>query len=110
MFVGLVMLVVGVVTGLDSARGQLLFAFGLGLGSLGGLELAVREHFSGYRSHSALLAGVPAAVTLGVLFYAGPDSLPPIARLAIGVAIFAMTFFLLVAAFRRRAGVSIKLR
>ena len=33
---------------------------------LAGLELVVREHFSGYRSHTLILAALPAAVVLGV--------------------------------------------
>ena len=30
------------------------------LGSLGGLDTALREHFSGFRSHAVLLAALPA--------------------------------------------------
>ena len=35
----------------------MLIGTGLALGSLAGLELSIREHFAGYRSHTLLLAG-----------------------------------------------------
>lgn len=106
--VGLVMLIIGFTAGGD--RRTLFIATGLALGSVAGLELSVREHFAGYRSHSSLLAGTAALAVLAVLFYAGPDSLPPVARVAIAVVVFAGVFYLLAAAFRRRAGVAVKLR
>ena len=40
-------------------RGEERVAAGLLLASLGGGELALREHLAGFRSHSALLAGWP---------------------------------------------------
>ncbi|MCO5315307.1 MAG: hypothetical protein M9938_03970 [Solirubrobacterales bacterium] len=61
---GLILMVVGLFT-----SNPVRVLIGLGLGSLGGLELAVREHFSGYRSHTTLLAGVGFAVTIGVTGY-----------------------------------------
>ena len=106
--VGIVLAVVGLVIG--GERGPVFIVTGLALGSIGGLELSIREHFAGFRSHSALLAGVPALIVLGLLFYAGPDSLPPLARLAIGAAVFGAAFYLLASLFRRRAGVAFKLR
>src|SRR6476469_6902499 len=53
--VALVMLVVGFFVG--GTRGPALLGTGLALGSLAGLELSIREHFGGYRSHTLLLAG-----------------------------------------------------
>ena len=106
--VGIVLAVVGLVIGGD--RGPVFIVAGLAMGSVGGLELSIREHFSGYRSHSALLAGVPALVVLGLLFYVGPTSLPPLARVGIGAAVFGAGFYLLSAGFRRRTGVAFKLR
>jgi hypothetical protein len=106
--VGIVLAVIGLVIG--GSRGPVFIVTGLALGSIGGLELSIREHFAGYRSHSALLAGIPALIVLGVLFYAGPDSLPPLARVGVGAAVFAAAFYLLAADFRRRAGVAFKLR
>ena len=52
---GLVLIVWAFVGGGDR-RGTMLAA-GVLLGALGGLELSVREHFAGFRSHSAILAG-----------------------------------------------------
>jgi hypothetical protein len=106
--VGIVMLIIGLVAGGD--RGPLLIGIGLGLAGLGGLELAIREHFAGFRSHSTLLAGIPAIAVLALLFYAGPDSLPPLARVGISAAVFAASLYGLATMFRRKAGVAVKLR
>jgi uncharacterized BrkB/YihY/UPF0761 family membrane protein len=102
------MLVAAFIVGGD--RGGVLFATALVLGSLGTLEFAIREHFAGYRSHSLLLAGVVAVMALALLFYLAPAGLPPVARVAIAGVMFAVAFWLLTAAFRRRSGVSFKLR
>ncbi len=63
----LVMLVAGFFVQGD--RGITLIAAGVALGSLAGLELAIREHFAGYRSHTTVLAGAPAVLILGVGFF-----------------------------------------
>ena len=107
--IGIVMLVIGFFFS-DGDRGPIFIATGLILGSIGGLELSIREHFAGYRSHTLLLAGVPALIVLGVLFYAGPDGLPRLARAGIGLAVFAIAALLLMRAFSARAGQAFKLR
>jgi hypothetical protein len=101
--VGIVMLLLGLLVA-EGERSGILIVTGLVLASIAGLELSIREHFAGYRSHTLLLAGVPAAVVLGILFYAGPDGLPPIARAAVGLAVFAAAAALLVRVFRDRSG------
>src|SRR4051812_2015490 len=53
--IALILLVASFFVG-GSRRGPMLLG-GLALGSLAGLELSIREHFGGFRSHSALLAG-----------------------------------------------------
>ncbi len=106
--VGIVFVIVGLIIGTE--RGALAIGVGIGLAALGGLELAIREHFGGFRSHSALLAGVPAIATLGLLFYAGPESLEPIARVAIAGVVFAAAFYGFTVMFKRKAGVAFKLR
>src|SRR6266550_1328338 len=53
--VGLVLIVLGAITGLDTDRGRLALMCGLVLASLGGLDTALREHFNGYRSHTSVL-------------------------------------------------------
>src|SRR3954463_13515649 len=65
---GLILVVWGFVGGGDR-RGTLL-GCGFALVSLAGLELAVREHFAGYRSHSTLLAGAVAVIVDVPLFFA----------------------------------------
>lgn len=100
---GLIMLVVGFFV-VGGERGPILIAAGLALGSIGGLDLSIREHFSGYQSHTMILAGVPALLVLAALFYAGPDGLPPVARAAIAIAVFAIAAYLLSRAFSRRSG------
>jgi hypothetical protein len=106
--VGLVMVVLGLIVQGD--RGPLLLGTGVVLCSLAGLELAIREHFAGYRSHSTLLAGVVAVAVLAGLFFLGPSSLPPLGRVAISGAAFAAAAWGLATAFRRRSGSLVKLR
>ena len=99
--VGLVLIVLGAITGLDTDRGRLALMCGLVLASLGGLDTALREHFNGYRSHSSVLAGLPAVVAAGVLFFVHA---PWIAVAAAAVLVFAAGFLVFRAAFRRRSG------
>jgi hypothetical protein len=49
---------VGVVVGFIRGGGPVLFV-GVGVIALGVLEITGREHFSGYRSHTTLLAAIP---------------------------------------------------
>jgi hypothetical protein len=53
---GLVLIVAAFVAGGDSR--PVLLLGGLALVSVAALELAIREHFAGYRSHTTLLAAV----------------------------------------------------
>lgn len=99
---GIVLLVVGFVLG--GSRGAVMIAAGLALGSIGGLDVSIREHFAGYRSHTLVLAGVPALIVLGLLFYLAPAGLPQLARLAIAVAVFAAAAVLLMRTFSSRSG------
>jgi hypothetical protein len=71
---------------------------GLVLGSLAGLELAAREHFAGYRSHSSLLAACAAFATgaLVVIALPGPVNEAPMAIVAAAViGVFALALWLL---------------
>ena len=106
--VALVMLVVGFFVG--GSRGPVLLVTGLALGSLAGLELSIREHFAGYRSHTMLLAGAAGIAVLALLFYAFPDALPPWACFAVAAAVAVAVGYVLARAFRARAGRMIKLR
>jgi hypothetical protein len=94
---GIVMLAIGLIGGSPTALGV-----GIVLGALGGLEVSVREHFAGYRSHSTLLAGaVFVLVTGGLLYLSG---LILAICLAVGAVAFAAAFLALRAAFRRASG------
>ena len=48
-----------------------VLALGISLAALGGLDTSAREHFSGYRSHTLVLAGVPAIAAAVVTAFAG---------------------------------------
>jgi hypothetical protein len=97
--IGLVLLVWGLIRH-DDDGGRVLLVCGMVLASLGGLDTALREHFSGYASHALLLAALPAVLTAGVLFFAGaPWPLIPLA----GGAVLGVAFSALRRAFRRRS-------
>jgi hypothetical protein len=100
--VGIVILVIGFLS--EGSRQGILIGTGLVLCSVAGLELAIREHFAGYRSHTLVLAAVPAVATLGVLFYLAPAELAPVVRLAIGAAVFGLAAWAFTIAFRSRSG------
>jgi hypothetical protein len=98
--VGIILIVAGLIAGVSGDRGRLLLVTGLALGSLGGLDTAAREHFSGWASHTAVLAGVPAVAVAAVLFFA---KAPWIAVVAAMVVVFAGAATGLDRAWRRRA-------
>ena len=101
--VELTVLVALVLLGVGFFGGNMIaLGVGLVLGAAAGLELSVREHFAGYRSHTLLLASTAfVAVTAGVLYLA--DAPGPVA-LGAGVVVFAAAFWALRAAFRRASG------
>jgi hypothetical protein len=95
----LVVLAIGFFSSGDR-RGTLV-GVGLVLASLGGGELALREHFAGYRSHTSLLATLCGFVAGAVAWLAGASQ-GAIVVVALVVAV--ATFPLLRRAFRRRSG------
>jgi hypothetical protein len=98
--IGIVLIAWGAVSGEDGE--ERLFA-GLVIASLGGGELALREHLAGYRSHSTLLAGVAAFVAVTVVALAlGPVQVWVL--LVLGVAVFGATFHAMRTLFKRRSG------
>jgi hypothetical protein len=99
--VGIVLVVIGLIVGFDSERGQLALVCGVLLASLGGLDTALREHFNGFRSHSSVLAGLPAVLAAGVLFFARA---PWIGVAAGAAVVFGLGLWAFRAAFRRRSG------
>jgi hypothetical protein len=83
----IVLLALGFVAG--GTTRAILLGGGFLLVTLSAGELSLREHFAGYRSHSALLAGL-VAVLAAIPFYAAgltQDAIVPIALIA-GVAAF----------------------
>ena len=65
-FVGIVLAAIGFFT--DT---RTLMALGICLAALGGLDTAAREHFSGFKSHGLVLAGLPAIAAAVVTAFAG---------------------------------------
>ena len=100
-FVALVLLIGGFFV--PPPRGAVMLGAGLALGSLAGLELAIREHFAGYRSHTLLLAGAAAVGVLAVLVFLA-EGVNPVIRTAVAAAVFGVSAWLLAGAFRRRSG------
>jgi hypothetical protein len=94
---GIVMLAVGIVGDSRAALGV-----GLVLGALGGLEVSVREHIAGYRSHTTLLAATLFVVVVGGLQYLAGLALP--ISLALGGLAFAASFIALRRTFQRASG------
>ena len=95
---GGVLLVVGLVSG---PRG-LLVGFGLALVFIATVELTLREHLAGYRSHSLLLGGCAAGATLGVLALA--TALPRAVLVAVAAIVFALVVTVMRKIFSSRAG------
>lgn len=94
---GIVALVIGLIANKPTALG-----IGVALAGLGGLEVSVREHFAGYRSHTTLIAGVAFLLTTAIFFFL--VSLPWEISLAAGAIAFAASFYLLRRAFQRASG------
>jgi hypothetical protein len=90
-FVGIVCIGVGLLTR-DDSYGRTLLALGLALGSLGGLDTSVREHFAGFRSHTLVLALFPAVAIAVVLAVARVPLfiIPPLMLLIFGAAFVAL--------------------
>ena len=65
---GIVLLVLGLIN-YDTERGRAMLVGGMLLGSLGGLDTALREHFGGYRSHTTILAGLAAVALAAILYF-----------------------------------------
>jgi hypothetical protein len=90
---------------IGGARGKVMLTAALVFGSLGGLELSIREHFSGYRSHTTLLAGVSGFATMAIVYFAGGKSdLTRALMIPAGAVVFLAAFWIFREAFKRRSG------
>jgi uncharacterized integral membrane protein len=94
---GIVSLAIGVIGGHPTAIGV-----GVALAGLGGLEVAIREHFAGYRSHTTMLAGFAFVLVTALVFYAANQILA--VALAVGAIAFAIIFYLARRAFQKASG------
>jgi cobalamin synthase len=92
----------------EDRDGRAMLVAGMALASLAGADTAAREHFAGFRSHSLLLAAIPAILVAGALFFL---EAPWPVLVCAAVAAFAAAFAALRKAFRRRSGgLSFKIR
>jgi hypothetical protein len=87
----------------QGTRGVTMIGTGVALGSLAGLELSVREHFAGYKSHTTVLAAAIGVLVIGAAF-ALNEAQPTTAGLVAGAVAFAAAFYLFREAFKRRSG------
>jgi hypothetical protein len=95
---GLILLITGFFV-----QDVILIACGLTLAALAGLELSVREHLAGFRSHSTVLAGTLAVVAVGIGYFVLPSSLFGL-NLLIGALVFGIAFYAFRELFKRRSG------
>jgi hypothetical protein len=86
---------------ISGTRGTVMILAGVSLASLAGLELVLREHFAGYRSHTSVLAGGLAVIVLGVGFWFG---WPPAIQIGAGAGAFVIGFYVFRELFKRRSG------
>jgi hypothetical protein len=82
-----------------ASGGPLLLA-GIAAVALGTIEVTWREHSSGFRSHTLLLALLPvivlhSVVVLGYAFVAKPSQLLNVGTFAVDIAVFVLLFRLL---------------
>jgi hypothetical protein len=98
---GLGLLIAGFVV--QGARGATMIAAGVALASIAGLEVAIREHLAGYRSHSTVLAGLVAVIAVAIGYFVLPTRLFGI-NILIGAVVFGVCFYALREVFKRRSG------
>jgi hypothetical protein len=95
----LILVAVGFFT--SGTKGAIILVCGIVLGSLSGLEITIREHFAGFKSHTTVLALAVAIAAMAVAFFSGG---PRWLVIAVGVPLFVAAFWLLRIAFQRRSG------
>lgn len=95
----LILLVAGFIV--RGERGATMVIGGLALGSLAGIELSIREHFGGFRSHTTLLAAVTAFAAGAVTYVITRDRVAPI---IVAAFVFLPAFWIYRQVFMRRTG------
>jgi hypothetical protein len=90
-FAGLVAIIVWLIRG-----GTATLVVGFAVTALGVVEFTAREHFSGYRSHTSLLAAIPSlAIGIGVISAVGDKADRAPLLLAVSGSLFALLFWFL---------------
>jgi hypothetical protein len=100
--VALVLLIAGFFKA--GTQGVTLIGAGVALASLAGLELSIREHFAGYKSHTTVLAGFVTVIVAAVGFFLLPSGWSQAVALVVAALVFVVAFYLLREAFKRRSG------
>ena len=90
MLIGFVALVIGFING-----GGSVVIVGLIVCGLGVIEVTGREHFTGYRSHTTLLAAAPAVILESIVVAVFGEPTPRALLLVFVVPVFAVLFFVL---------------
>jgi hypothetical protein len=98
--IGILLLIAGFFV--SPPQGFVMIAVGLALGSLAGLELSVREHLAGFRSHTLLLSAAVGVPVFGALFLA--TKINPAVCVAAGAAAFGAAAWMFTQLFRRQSG------
>ncbi len=101
-FVGLVLLLAGFFVA--PPRGPIMIGAGLVLSSVAGLELALREHLAGYRSHTLILAGMGGVITLAVGWTLLASVIAPALRIVLAAVVFGVGAWYFSGLFARRSG------
>ena len=104
-FIALVFGVIGFIR-FDTRSGKVMVVAAMVLGSLGGLEVSIREHFAGFRSHTTLLAASCAVASMILIsVIAGKAGVAILALVVgVGVLVFVLAFYALRQVFVRRSG------
>ena len=99
---GIVLMSWGFIQGVGD-DGNSKIAAGLAIASIAGMELSVREHVTGFRSHTTLLAGALAIVSIVLLgFGIGVQTLGIL--LITALLVFGASFYGLRELFKRKSG------
>lgn len=101
-FAGIVAMLTGWVVG--GSAGGVLLTGGLVLASIGGLDNSLREHFTGFRSHSMLLAGIIGVATLIITVLLFSEQVGAIPRVAIVIGVTGTAYSAFRKSFIRRSG------
>src|SRR4051794_12730642 len=96
---GIILLIAGFIV--RGERGATMVIGGMALASLAGLELSIREHFAGFRSHTTLLAGAAGFAALALTYWLSRDR---VLMLLVAAAVFLGAFLVFRQVFVRRSG------